>query len=41
VVDASVVVGALVRGDAVFTSDPEDLVAIAAALGKDLVVHLV
>ena len=41
VVDASVVVGALVREDAVLTSDPEDLTIIASALGKGLVVHLV
>ncbi len=41
VVDASVVVGALVREDVVFTSDPEDLAAVASALGKRLVLHLV
>jgi hypothetical protein len=41
VVDASVVVGALVRGDVVFTSDPGDLGAIASALGKELTVHAV
>ena len=41
VVDASAVVGALVREDVVFTSDPEDLAAIAGALGKDLVLYRV
>ena len=41
VVDASVVIGALAREDAVFTSDPEDLVAIAKALDEQLVVHRV
>ena len=41
VVDASVVVGALVREDVVVTSDPEDLTAIASALGRDLVLHVV
>jgi hypothetical protein len=39
VVDASVVTGALAREDAVFTSDPADLTAIASALGKRLAVH--
>ena len=39
--DASVVVGALVREDIVFTSDPEDLAAIAEALGKRIVLHRV
>jgi hypothetical protein len=41
IVDASVVVGALVREDVVFTSDAEDLSAIARALGKQLVLHRV
>ncbi len=41
VVDASVVIGALVREDAVFTSDPEDLAAVAGSLGKHLVLHRV
>jgi len=41
IVDASVVVGALVREDVVFTSDAEDLTAIAGALGKRLVLHRV
>jgi hypothetical protein len=41
VVDASVVIGALTRGDAVFTSDTGDLSAIASALGKKLPVHAV
>jgi hypothetical protein len=41
VVDASVVVGALVRDDVVLTSDPEGLAAIAGALGRRLVVHRV
>lgn len=36
VVDASVVVGAIVRDDVVLTSDPDDLAAIASALGKRL-----
>ena len=39
VVDASVVVGALLRSDAVVTSDPADLTAIASALGATLIVH--
>jgi hypothetical protein len=39
VVDASAVVGALVREDVVLTSDPEDLAAVAGALGKCLLVH--
>jgi hypothetical protein len=41
VVDASVVVGALVREDVIFTSDADDLTAIARALGKRLVFHRV
>ena len=39
VVDASVVVGALARGDLVITSDPDDLQSIAAALRRCLRVH--
>ena len=39
--DASVVIGAIARDDAVFTSDPEDLAAIANALDEELVVHRV
>ncbi len=39
VVDASVVVGALSRGDVVFTSDPDDLARIAEALGKVIALH--
>jgi hypothetical protein len=41
VVDASVVVGALARADVVFTSDPDDLAAIAEALGKPIILHAV
>ncbi len=41
VVDAAVVVGAMARGDAVVTSDPDDLVKIAEALGGKLVVRVV
>jgi predicted nucleic acid-binding protein len=40
-VDGAVVVTALARGDLVLTSDPDDLRRIAAALGGDLVVHVV
>ena len=39
VVDASVVVGALARGDLVVTSDPDDLRRIAAALRLSLRLH--
>ena len=39
IVDASLVLGALVRGDLVVTSDPEDLQRIAAALRGRLQVH--
>ena len=39
VVDALVVVGALRRGDVVYTSDPDDLVRLARALGRRLVVE--
>lgn len=41
VVDASVVLGALGRADVVFTSDPNDLSAIAAALGEELRIEVV
>jgi predicted nucleic acid-binding protein len=40
-VDAAVVVAALSREDLVVTSDPEDLQRIAAAIGRDLMVHVV
>ena len=33
IVDASVLVGALARGDAIVTSDPDDLFRVAEALG--------
>ncbi|HWA66214.1 MAG TPA: hypothetical protein VG899_07585 [Mycobacteriales bacterium] len=36
VVDASVVIGALHRGDAVVTSDRDDLTVLAAAAGRKL-----
>ena len=39
VVDASVVAGALARGDLVVTSDPDDLQAIAGALGALIRLH--
>jgi hypothetical protein len=39
VVDASVVAGALARGDLVITSDPDDLQKIAAALDGSIRVH--
>jgi hypothetical protein len=41
VVDASVVVGAIVRDDIVLTSDPDDLAAVASALGRRLVIQRV
>jgi hypothetical protein len=41
IVDASVVIGALAREDAVFTSDPADLATIADSLGKRLVLRTV
>jgi hypothetical protein len=41
IVDASVVIGAIAREDAVFTSDPEDLAAIAKALDEELVLQRV
>ncbi len=40
-VDAAVVVTALVRDDLIVTSDPDDLRRIAAAIGRDLAVHVV
>jgi predicted nucleic acid-binding protein len=39
IVDASVVAGALARGDLVVTSDPDDLQAIAGALGASIRLH--
>lgn len=39
IVDASVVVGALARGDLVVTSDADDLARIAESLGRSLRVH--
>lgn len=41
VVDALVVIGALRRGDVVMTSDPDDLLRLAEALGADLAVEAV
>jgi hypothetical protein len=41
VIDATVVVGACARGDLVVTSDPDDLAAIADALGLRLELHRV
>ena len=41
VVDASVVIGALARGDLVVTGDPDDLRRIAEALRQRLRVHLI
>lgn len=40
-VDATVVVGAVSRGDLVVTSDPDDLLRIAAAFQRRLDVHRV
>jgi predicted nucleic acid-binding protein len=40
-IDAAVVVTALTREDLVVTSDPDDLHRIAAAIGRDLAVHVV
>jgi hypothetical protein len=40
-VDAAVVVTALAREDLVLSGDPDDLRRIAAAIGRDLAVHLV
>jgi predicted nucleic acid-binding protein len=39
VVDASVVAGALARGDLVITSDPDDIQNIARVLGGSIRVH--
>ena len=39
VVDASVVVGAVARGDLVVTSDPRDIALVADALGVSVVVE--
>jgi len=39
VIDASVVIGVLARGDLVVTSDADDLERIAAALGRRLSIH--
>jgi hypothetical protein len=39
IVDASIVVGALARGDVVVTSDADDLTRIAEALGRPLRIH--
>jgi predicted nucleic acid-binding protein len=39
IVDASIVVGALARGDLVVTSDTDDLTRIAESLGRSLRVH--
>ena len=39
VVDISVVVSALSRGDQVFTSDPNDIERISNALGEDLLIR--
>jgi hypothetical protein len=40
-VDAAVVVTALARGDAIVTSDPDDLRRIASALGRTVALHVV
>ena len=40
-VDAAVAITALAREDLVVTSDPDDLRRIAAAIGRDLAVHVV
>jgi len=39
VIDASVVIGVLARGDLVVISDADDLERIAAALGRRLSIH--
>jgi hypothetical protein len=39
VIDASVVIGALARGDLVVTSDADDLERIATALARRLPIH--
>ena len=41
VIDAHVVTGALRRGDAVVTSDPEDITALADASGRRITLHRV
>ena len=41
VVDISVVVGALTRGDLVFTSDPDDIERISNTLNRRLSIHTV
>jgi hypothetical protein len=41
VVDAGVVVGAGVRGDAIVTSDPHDLAVVAAAIGIAPPLHVI
>lgn len=41
IVDVSVVVGALARGDFVVTSDADDLARIAESLGRSLRIHRV
>ncbi len=40
-IDAAVVMTALARNDLIVTSDPDDLRRIAAAIGRDLAVHVV
>ncbi len=39
--DAGALVTALARGDAIVTSDPEDLRRIANALGRRVALHVV
>jgi hypothetical protein len=41
VIDATVVVGTIARGDLVVTSDPSDLQTLARALGQSLTLHQV
>lgn len=41
VIDATVVVGALARGDLVVTSDPNDIARIASALNRTLEIFVV
>ena len=41
VVDISVVVGALSRGDRVFTSDPDDIERISNALHRELLIRTI
>jgi hypothetical protein len=40
-IDAAVVMAALMRGDLVVTSDPDDLRRIASAIGRDLALHVI